>query len=283
MKNATAYAFKNGIRQWRIALIVYVIQLLLAMTLGMQIYQVLEASIGNSLELGKLLTEYNHTVFSDLLNVHGASISPLIGQARWVLLAYLVFSAFINGGLLYSVTIGSNQWKDFWYGGSEFFLKFLKLTFIYLIIYLVWIAFIGISSAYVFGQMLEFSSERIAIRAWTLIAILAIIGMVLIFIASAYSKFDIINEQKIWTSFKKGWNTLLSQFGSITVTTLSLGLIFIVIWCIYLSLEAILGMSSPVLIVIFFLLQQLVVYSRIVWKLMIYNGLYRIIHFKKLS
>ena len=54
-------------RQWRIAAIIYFIQLCLAMTLGMQAHSVLESSIGNSLEINKLLAQYDHTVLTDFL------------------------------------------------------------------------------------------------------------------------------------------------------------------------------------------------------------------------
>ena len=82
MRSAFLQGFNTGIRQWRIASIVYFLQLYLALTLGMQVYDVLEASIGHSLEINKLLQQYDHTVITDFLKVHGASITPLIGQLR---------------------------------------------------------------------------------------------------------------------------------------------------------------------------------------------------------
>jgi len=85
-------SFSTGLRQWRITAIVYLFQLCLAFTLGMQVFDVLKASIGHSLELNKLLVHYDHTVFTDFLKIHGVSITPLIGQLRWLLLTWLIFS-----------------------------------------------------------------------------------------------------------------------------------------------------------------------------------------------
>ena len=80
MSSVFSKAFKTGTSQWRVAAIVYFVQFCLALTLGMEVHNVLGASIGKSLEINKLAAHYDHTVFSDFLKVHGASITPLIGQ-----------------------------------------------------------------------------------------------------------------------------------------------------------------------------------------------------------
>ena len=115
----------TGFRQWRIVAIVYALQLCLALTLGMQAYEVLEASIGHSLELHKLLQGYDHTVLTDFLNVHGASITPLLGQLRWLALVWLLFSVFTDGGLLYCTASPQQaSWRSFWQGGAAYFFAF---------------------------------------------------------------------------------------------------------------------------------------------------------------
>ena len=94
----------------------------------MQVYHVLEASIGNSLEINKLVETYDDTVVTDFLNEHGASLSPLLGQLRWVLLIYVLFSVFINAGLLYAVVKNKKGWKTFWEGGAAYFFRFFKVA-----------------------------------------------------------------------------------------------------------------------------------------------------------
>ena len=96
MRHAYLQGIKTGLLQWRITASVYLIQLGLSLTLGIQIYEVLQASIGHSLEINKLMHGYDHTVLTDFLKVHGASITPLLGQIRWLLLLWLLFSVFIT-------------------------------------------------------------------------------------------------------------------------------------------------------------------------------------------
>src|SRR5690349_3066954 len=102
MRRIFEHSVKLGIRQWRIVGVVYLLQLCLAVPFGMEVYDVLQASIGHSLEIDRLMHGYDHTVITDFLKVHGASITPLIGQLRWLLLIWLVFSVFTNGGMLFS-------------------------------------------------------------------------------------------------------------------------------------------------------------------------------------
>jgi len=273
MMDNVKYGIEQGLRQWRIALVVYIIQLLLAMTLGMQLYQVFEASIGDSLELGKLLKAYDHTVISDLLNVHGGSITPIIGQARWVLLAYMIFSVFINAGLLFTVHEQSTSWKDFWNGGATYFFKFLKIALLYLIGYVILFAAAGIAAGSVFSKVQAYSSEQMAFLWIGVILLVTIVTMIKLFSASTYSKLSLIDGESIWSSFISGWQIFRKDWRSTWGVVFPLLIIQLVIYVIYLWIEGASGMTSGLSILIFFLIQQAIIFFRSVWKLMVYNGL----------
>jgi hypothetical protein len=275
MENAK-YGITQGLRQWRTAFVVYIIQLLLAMTLGMQLYQVFEASIGDSLELNKLLTSYDHTVISDLLNVHGGSITPIIGQARWVLLAYMIFSVFINAGLMYTVYHHYTSWKEFWKGGATYFFKYFKLALLFLICYLLLFVVAGIAAGSVFGKIQAYSSEKVAFLWLSIILLITLVTMMKLFSASTYSKLAIIEGQSIWSAFISGWRTFRKRWIPTWGVILPLILIQVVIYVIYLCIEGASGMTSAASILIFFLIQQAIIFFRSVWKLMIYNGLWKV-------
>ena len=267
------YGIGQGLRQWRIALVVYIIQLLIAMTLGMQLYQVFEASIGNSLELDELLKGYDHTIVQDFLNVHGGSITPIIGQVRWVVLAYMIFSIFINAGLLYVVHERSTSWKDFWNGGAMYFFKSAGLFLIYLIFYIALIAVIGISFGAVFAKALDFSSEKVAFLWFGILSLIFIITILKIMSASVYSRFAIMEGQSVWSAFKTGWRTFRKNWKSTWGVLISMFFIQLLIYCVYLCMEGTWGMVSTATILVFFFIQQGIIFFRSVWKLMVYNGL----------
>ncbi|MEZ4962425.1 MAG: hypothetical protein R2830_21535 [Saprospiraceae bacterium] len=269
--------FKTGIltgfRQWRIALMVYGFQLLLAATLGVQVFHVLEASIGNSLELDKLLGNYDHTVISDLFNVHGASISPLLGQLRWLVLIYFVFSIFINGGLLYAVVHDKRSGLAFWKGGALYYFRFLRLGLFFLLITgiisaLIWLPFLG----FFMNSVEYFSSEKISV--WLLCTVLSLYLLILgfLFVWSLVARIKIIGENsRIWPAIKSGLGWALRRyFPSTLLVVLFFGLhilLFFFYWMVYDS-----SLASIFWLVFFVLVQQGVAFLRVLVRVMVFGG-----------
>ncbi len=276
LRDSFTYSFKVGLRQWRIAAIVYLIQLCLALTLGMQVYEVIKASIGNSLEVNKLLYHYDHTVWTDFLKVHGASITPLIGQMRWLLLIWLLFSVFLDAGMLVCAADPARaSSKLFWQGGGEYFFSFLKISLFFLLLAAIWSVVIFLPLALLLQPSLEyFSSEKYTV--WMLLLALALwlAGLAVLFLWSVRSRFQRLTTQaSIWKSIRTGWSTfwrnplyysgLLSGF--VLLQLLALGL--------YLALEYHGGMISPILILVFFIVQQAATFFRIQIRQMVYTGI----------
>lgn len=276
MRDAFIAGLKTGLQQWKIAAIVYVIQLCLALTLGMQVFHVLEASIGKSLEINKLIVGYDHTVLTDFLKVHGASITPLIGQLRWLILVYLLFAVFINGGLLYGVaTPQPVQGHTFWKGGATYFFPFLKIGLLLLVPLLLWTLVIWLP----FGLCLEasllyFPSEVYTV--WLAVGLMIVygIGLAVLFVWSVLSRLAVVQTgastmgglRQGWRLFRGNKRRLLGILGLFLLLKSAL-------LALYLILEAATGMQSPLLILVFFAVQQVFVFFRIQIRQMVYAGL----------
>lgn len=273
MRYAFLKGIKTGLLQWRITASVYLIQLGLALTLGIQIYEVLQASIGHSLEINKLMHGYDHTVLTDFLKVHGASITPLIGQIRWLLLLWLLFSVFINGGLLYCAAEPKQaSVRLFWQGGAVYFWPFLKIGLIFLLLALAWTLLIWLPVALVFQPSLEyFSSEKYTV--WLVLSALAVwlCGLGLMLLWSVLSRLQQLDKgSPIAGSVAAGWRifrnnrlrflTLLAAFTGMQVLLIT----------VYFLIQSYSGMTSPFLIVLFFLIQQGFVFFRIQLRQMLY-------------
>jgi hypothetical protein len=276
LRDAFLHGFRNGIRQWRIAAIVYFIQLCLALTLGMQVYEVLHASIGNSLEISKLLQGYDHTVITDFLKIHGASITPLIGQLRWLLLVWLIFSVFIDSGLLYCAALpGQASGRSFWQGGATYFFSFLKIGLFFLALALVWTVVIWLPAAMFLEPSLEFfPSEKYTV--WGVLLLLAVwlTGLAALLVWSLLSRLHYLqHNSSIIGSLKNGAQVFQKnkiRFLSLLAAFAGIQMVLVVI---YLWLEANSGMTSPVLILVFFVLQQAFVFARIQIRQMMYAGM----------
>ena len=272
-------AFKNGfitgLKQWRTALIAYLFQLLIAIPLGIQVYQVFEASIGNSLELNKLLEGYNDTVMTDFFNVHGASISPLLGQLRWVLLVYLIFGVFINTGLLFAVVKEKSGWNIFWEGGKNYFFKFFKVALFFLAIAVLWTGAIWIPFMGFFQTSYEvFSSEKISVYLLFAVALFYFIGLIYLFNWSVVSRLKIMTEGvKNWQAIKSGFGFSVRRFFPLIGLFLLFLFLQLILIFVYWGLEGVWGMKSASLIIVFFMLQQFLVFSRWVLKIAMYAGI----------
>jgi hypothetical protein len=279
MLKAFKYGFSIGIQQWRIAAIVYFFQFCIALTLGMQVYHVMESSIGNSLEINKLLTGYDHTVITDFLKVHGASITPLIGQLRWLLLVWLIFSVFIDAGLMFCATHPEQaKGRIFFQSAATYFFSFLKIALIFLVLLLVWT---GVSLLPVLGffqrSVEVFPTEVYSV--WMILTALFIwfIGVVVLFIWSVNSR---IIKIKTGGMIRQCIQQGRSVFGKNKVKMLGLVLSFVLLFAVttavYLSLDAHLGMRSGILIFIMFLVQQVFVFFRVQMRTMAYAGISQI-------
>lgn len=275
MMDSVKIAISKACSQWRLAMIVYVIQFLLAMTMGMQLYQVFEASIGDSLELDKLLSNYNHTVIQDLLKVHGGAITSIIGQSRYLIITYLIFSVFVHASLIHAVHHGHTRFRDFWTGGALYFFKFLSLSLLFLIVYLIGLIVVGILASFVFNGILEMPSERVGFAWLGVIAFVFLIFLLKVFAASTYAKMAIIDHDKSpLRAFLFGWRQLRRNWKATYGIILPLLLIQFMVYGIYLCLESQSGMTTVTLILVFFIFQQAMIFFRCIWKLMIYNGLH---------
>lgn len=240
----------------------------------MQVYQVFEASIGNSLELNKLLEGFNDSTITDFLNIHGASLSPLLGQLRYVILAYLLFSIFINAGLLYAVSEERSGWNVFWEGGKKYFFRFIGVSLFFLILFLLWT---GLTVLPYIGWMQPsievFSSEIVTVYLLFVIIFIWLLGVAYLFNASVITRFKIIKEGlNNWPAIKRGMGISFRRFFSFSglfFLFLLLQLIFIIF---YWWAESVTGMTSTLLIFVFFIIQQVMVFLRWIFRLGMYAG-----------
>jgi hypothetical protein len=277
MFRTLSIAFHASARLWRVAGVVYLLQTGLAITLGMQVHGVLQTSIGHSLELDRLMTGYDHTVITDFLKVHGASITPLIGHLRWLILLWMLFSVFLHAGLIYCTTLSARpKISDFWIGGSKYFFLFLKLSASFLAIALVWTAMVWVPVLLSLQWALEyFTSEEVTVWVVILLTIMYLSGLALIYLWSISARIHIIRHgSKVGKGIREGWKTLTHHKYRILSSFLLFASIQTMLLLIYWCLDVVIGMHSVSGIAFMFLLQQGFVYLRI----LLQTGLYQSIN-----
>ena len=266
-------SYKITWQQWRITAIVYGIQLALAFTLGMQVYEVMKASIGNSLNLNTLLQQYDHTVVMDFMKVHGGSITPLIGQLRWLLLVWMIIAVFLDAGMLYTTALPQQaSGRAFWEGGARYFFKFLGINLIFLLLLLIWTGLLLLPLAMMIQPSLEyFSSEKytvwilfFAIGLW-LIGVAELVGM------SILTRLSCIREgNSVWAGLKSGIRQFRSKKRHYMAILGSIFLLQVILMAIYFNIEAHAGFSTMGVLGLF-LLQQVFSFVRVQLRQVMYS------------
>ena len=254
----------SGFNHKRLVTIVYVIQLVFAITIGLQVFNVIDASIGNSYSLEGLKTGNAHMVVNDLLNVHGPSLSPLFGQVRWIVLVYLIISAFINGGIWYSI-LGPGNRNSFWIGGANYFGRCLKIGIFWTVVFilisaLLWIPYLTNISRW----MEEWPSEAPILWIGAAVVIVWSIISVFLFVGSSYSKIFLIQKGlSSWKSIIRGVKFSAQRTLKLFPVLLIFAAGLIVLYAFHMWIDDFNIMKTSFGIFVLFIIQQVIVWSKI--------------------
>lgn len=266
------------LRRFGLVWIVYLIQILLVLALALQVYQVLDSSIGNSAELPKLLRGYDNTVFSDLLKVHGSSVTPLMGQLRWLLPLYFLVGIGLSAGLYNVIHNGPSIWKNFWSGVGTYYWPFFKISLVFLLLTLVLMACTLLPVLNIFGNRGEaFESDKNAV--WVMAGLLAvfIFSFLIIYIWHQLSCVSYVyKEEGVLRSIRNGFKVYRKSFWKIFGLVISIIILQSICILAYWGMDYFTGMVSIGLIITFFMLQQIFTLARLVLRIALYKGLHTI-------
>jgi len=262
---------------WKIGWIVYLIQLLFVLPIGLQVYQVMEASFGQSMTLSKLMDGFDYGIIQDFMNVHGASLSPLMGYARWLILIYLLISAFTSGGIWNSIKIGEGKWSIFWEGCSEYFRRFLVIGLVFMLVFVVWSLVIWAPYLTSFFNMMEtwLDDSRI-VYLGILLLVFWMLGLAFLFVWSSFTKIAILNDDSIsiWGAIKKGGRNAIRKYIKLLPTLLVFGVLIAALYTLNLWLEKTIGITSVGLILFFLVVQQGIIWLKIMLRMGVYKYLF---------
>ena len=252
------------------------------MVLGVLVASELIAPIDNSLELKKLLHGYDHTVISDLKNVHGDFIRILTGGLPWLALIWMIFSVFINGGLLFTIEKREPTWDIFWAGGARYFVPFLQIGLLFLITILLLTVLIWVPLVSNWESIIRsLPSEREYIFILIGVFFLYVLLMLFLFAWSVSSRlFYLKRNLSVWKSIKTAFHFVRKNFRSTEGMLIIFALIQLIVVGLYWMIEGASGMTNTILIFVFFLIQQLLIFFRIIWRISTYAAINELIEWR---
>ena len=266
--------FNLAVKTKKMAAVIFVITLFLALILAIPFGNTVEKDAGNSMAFASLLKDFNYTVYQDFMNKFSNSIKPYISIALWMGIFYLLFTIFFEGGILTILKRKEDKYSlvTFWKGSGAYFSRFFRLAVYSIIIQVVIFLVVYIPLVNILNSMWG-SVESEATLFYVGLSGVSIHILLFIFILTAtdYAKIMMIENESL-----KPFKTLLRAFGFVVkhfLSTyflyLSLLIIPVLLFVIYFKVEVLIGMSTGLGIFLIFIIQQLLIFCRVFIKIWI--------------
>ena len=218
----------------------------------------MEASIGDSLSMDVIQEGFNRTVFEDFMQVHGASITPLIGILRWIVPVYLLLTILFHTGIIYNLTNRKKTIKSWIRGGANYFLKSMIISLVGLVIMVmitlaIWLLFFTIT-----GNPLTFFDSEKPLIFW--IAGLMGINLLVLGIVWWWSfaiRTSMISLEINYIPWRNGTRVFKQGLGFYFIVTMVFVIVNILIYFIYVFSTNDVSAKNIWVIVLLFVFQQL--------------------------
>ncbi len=130
-------AWKSLSANWRVLLIAHGVNFLLVLLAVRPFNKLVSATVGNSYFHDRVAGPFSYTLLTDFINNHGEAIRASLSMIITMILPFLLWSVFCNGGYMRLSKDHSQSapLTEFWKGGAMYFFRFLRLS-IYLFIVL---------------------------------------------------------------------------------------------------------------------------------------------------
>ncbi len=261
--------FTDTLRQWRLLTLLFLLTLLPALPSALAFFSTLDSEFEGSLAPLQLLPGFNYTVFADFMHVHSGAVWPLIQAGWWTAVLSVLISVWTKGGILSSFDNGFRA-VPFWQAATQYFSRYLRLLGITVFFVLVWLLFL-LTTGVLIGLLLDEGfgdsfSERGYVAMAALAGLLFGVCLACILCISQYASVFLYQHEATTAlqAYRQSWR-FIRQHPKATLGRYLLLILFgIALTGVYLLLESLFNARNWFLIGFLFLLQQTVVFFRVV-------------------
>lgn len=271
IKNTILYGMRSVFHNYRLVFLIWFFNALSALVLAVPFLNILMDNLGNSLESDRLAMQFDYMWYVQFQNLYKVSFAQLPLSIYTVVGIYTLLQTFFLGGMISIFhTPDKNHIVDFFYGGVKYFSRFVKITLISILLYIL--AFIIIDYM---GNVIRFifrNSENVRLEfiffAFRYVLLVFFIGIVSII--SDYSKVALaINDRT--KVFKEVYSTIIFLKNNFTIVFITF-LIVAIIGGIGAIVYNLIGMAIPrtpyYMLLISFLLQQMLIIFRLLVRML---------------
>lgn len=250
-------------------LMLFLLIFVLGLTVAVPFAGVMEESIGNSLEISKLLPAYDHTVWEDFMNAHGDKVSGLISQVRWMVPVFLLVYIFLSGGIVKSFAMIPERFSSqrFMAACTQYFWRFFRL-FGWLMLFQGIVVALLYGGIFFFGLGGDFGnlrSEAFFSKSGKIILPIHLFLATFIAMVGDYTKVRMVKEDTwfVLREFGRSLGMCLQYFlRTYSVYLLDIALL-VGVYALYLFLAPKIGMTGKAAIFIMLIVQTLVMFFRL--------------------
>ncbi len=243
-----------------LVLTLYLVNLLLAFPAFYLSHSVLRSALGNSLAGEALLRGFDYTVWSDLARAHGIALAAVFLSAVPLAILGIAAQTFLAGGILDLLTRQKPfSPSSFFQACGSYLGRFLRIWALTAIVLVaVGLIFLtALSAALAMADARPDSDRAAAVVTGISLALLALV-LLPVLMASDYARVDTVAEgrRSSWKALGRGFAFLAHNPGSTLGLHLLLLLLLVISGAVYLLVEGLTEMDSPLTILLVVLLQQ---------------------------
>lgn len=198
----------HALRHWKIAAILFGLQLICAVIIGLIFQQNLSAQLGNSLAGQVFENGFNYTVFYDMLREAPNALSGFSAAFSIVIPVFALISVFLHAGAIKSLLVRNTQIGKFISFAKTFFFPFALMAAMFFILFVIVSAILWVPLLVNALPMVE-SLESDRLYIWIVIACLILYLFIVSFIVNwsinSRINYAVISESK-WSSIRAGFS-----------------------------------------------------------------------------
>lgn len=204
------------IRSVKIIAIHYLLLLILALLSTLPFLNLMEAKVGRSRAIEKLLPDFDYTVYQDFKNMPGVkdTLGAIIDLNFYLAILFVVLTVFLTGGVLklYKANTEKYTLQSFFAGCTYYFWRLLRLTAYFLIVHAAIAGiFVLIYQQMTKGGFADLGSEVGYIEVLKMIVPAYIVVASWFFMVQDYAKIHLVHQDNNWL-YRPFWQSFSLVF-----------------------------------------------------------------------
>lgn len=270
MKKYIVTGLNEATQSKKLILLLFAITIIIGLFLAIPFKMSLTSKLGSLPEVYKMLSDYDSTVYNDVMRNYGMLIKAHTTQIMWLAIGSYIMSMIVYGGVFsHFIKQEAYSFRSFVNSCGTYAWRFVKSGLYLLLPMLV----IGGIVLVVLGAMLDsplqnYDSEKPVIMIFLTGMLILLFFWSLIHLIADYARIMIIQNDtdKVLKSVWQATKFVIGKFLSVYSVYLTLILFQFLVFAVYFILESAIGMGSGGAVLIMFLIQQVIVILRVFGK-----------------